>query len=170
MNNPGFKRGLYFGASTVLLFLLVYLISKKALFIPGLWPLTGIVLPLVFMVLAARDTRNMQDGFMSFGEALSATFLTFVIGSLIYTLFRYIMMNIIDTSLLEYGKEIALEAMDNYSELLGEEQVDQFKDQLEEGGESGLGSHMMQWALLLIAPGFLYSLIISAITKRNYTP
>lgn len=167
MDNPGLKRGLFFGAACVAIYLLTYLIAKKYLFIPGLWPITGIVFPLTFMISAARETRNMQSGFMSFGDSLSSTFLTYVIGTLIYTLFTYTMINIVDPSLLEFGREAGLEALDNYEAMLGPEQTDVFRDALEQGGESGIADHLMQWALLLIIPGFLYSAIISAIMKRD---
>lgn len=167
MNNPGFKRGMYFGGAAIAAYLLGYLINKELLFIPGTWPVTGLILPILFMVFAARDTRDLQDGFMSFSEALSSTFLTFVIGSLIFSLFKYIMTSIIDPSLLDTAAEVALERMDDLSGFFSEDQIDMMKDNLEEGGEVKISDTLMAWALLLIFPGFFYSLIISAITKRN---
>lgn len=167
MNNPGFKRGLFFGGAAIATYLIVYLVAKKVLFIPGIWPVTGIIIPIVFMIAAARDTRAAQDGYMTFSEALSSTFLTYVIGSLIFTLFTFAMTTIIDPSLLEYAREVALEAMDTYSNVFSEDQIDTLKDGLEEGESGGIGDVLMMWGLFLIFPGFLYSLIISATTKRN---
>lgn len=167
MDNPGLKRGLFFGAACVAIYLLTYLVSKKYLFIPGLWPITGIVLPLTFMTLAARETRKMQSGFMSFRDSFSSTFLTFVIGTLIFTLLKYTMINIVDPSLLEIGREAGLESLDNYEAMLGPEQTDYFRDALEQGGESRIMDHLTQWVWFLIFPGFLYSAIISAIMKKD---
>lgn len=169
MNNPGFKRGLFYGVSAIGLFLVVYLINKRMIFSPGFGPIVSLVIPVIFMVLAARDTRNHQEGYMSFGEALSSTFLTYVIGSFLYTSFSYIMTNIVDPSLLEIGKEVALEAMDKLSAIMGEDQIDVMKDAIEDSTDgAGIGSNLFGWAFSLIIPGFIIAAIISAITKRNH--
>jgi len=169
MNNTGVKNGLFFGAATVALYLVIYIINKRLLFSPVFGPMVSLVIPIVFMVLAAKATRNNQEGVMTFGESLSATFLTFVIGSLIYSAFSYLMTNIIDPSLLEIGKEIALEALDKVSGVFGmsEDQLDQMREAIEDGGGNGFANTAIAWAFSLIFPGFIIALIISAIMKRN---
>jgi len=168
MNNAGFKRGLFYGVTAVGIYLVTYLVNKRFLFSPGFSPITGIVLPIVFMVLAARDTRTAQEGVMTFAEALSATFLTYVIGSLIFSIFSYIMTALVDPSLLKIAQEVAIEAMDKLSGFLDEDQVDIMKDAVEEGTEgTSIGATLMGWAFSLILPGFIFAAIISAIMKRN---
>ena len=169
MNNPGFKRGLFFGGSAIALFLLAYLVNKRMIFSPGFGPLVTFVLPIVFMVFAAKDLRSDQEGFMSFGESLSVTFLTYVVGSFLYSMFNYVMTNIVDPSLLEIAREVALEAMDKLSGFFDEDQVDMMKEAVEEGTENSgsIMSALLGWAITLIFPGFIMALIISAIMKRN---
>lgn len=168
MKNAGIKYGLFYGGLSVAVFLVGYLINKRMLFSPGFGPIISFVIPIICMVIAARKTRESQDGFMSFGEALSPTFLTYVVGSLIFTLFHYVMNHMIDPSLLDIGKEVAIEAIDKLSGMLSmdEDQLDMMKDAVEEG-ESGLGSVLMGWAFSLIIPGFIIAAIMSAIMKKN---
>lgn len=167
MNNPGFKKGLYYGASAVALYLVAYLINKRIIFSPGFGPVISILIPIVFMVMAARSTRESQEGVMTFGESLSPTFLTYVIGSLIFTLFSFVMTTMVDPSLNEIAKEVALEAMDKLSGLMSEDQIDIMKDAVEESTNTGIGTTLMGWAFSLIIPGFIMAAIISAIMKKN---
>jgi len=169
MNNVGFKNGLFYGASAVGLYLVGYLINKRMLFSPGFGPIISIVIPILFMVLAARATRQNQEGVMTFGESLSPTFLTYVIGSLIFTLFSFVMSHMVDPSLLDISKEVAIEAIDKVAGMLGlsGDELDEMKDAVEEGANASIGTTLMGWAFSLILPGFIIAAIISAIMKKN---
>jgi len=171
MNNSGIKNGLFFGALAVGLYLIVYLINSRLLFSAGFGPIISIVIPVIFMVIAARTTRQNQGGIMTFGESLSCTFLTYVIGTFIYAIFSFLMSNIVDPSLLEIGKEVQIEAIDKVSGMLSmsEDQLDMMKEAVEEGANSGIGTILMGWAFSLIIPGFIIAAIISAIMKKNAT-
>lgn len=171
MNNSGIKNGLLYGAFTVGLYLVGYIINKKLLFSLGFGPIISIVIPVVFMIVAARSTRAKQEGVMSFGEALSSTFLTYIIGSLIFAVFSFTMSNIIDPSLLDIQQEVTLETLDKMSGMLGgnDDQIEMMKEGIEDGVDIGFGSVMMGWAFSLILPGFIIAAIISAIMKRSAT-
>ncbi len=171
MNNPGVKNGLFYGAAACILYLLLYLISKRLIFSVSIGLIFGVAVPIFFMVMAARQTRSNQEGIMSFGEGLTATFVTYVLGSFIATIFTYVMSNVIDPSLLVIEKEEAMSMMENMFSTMGapEDQLDLVKESIEDSSDVGLGMTLAAWAFTLIIPGFIYAAITSAIMKKDVT-
>ncbi len=172
MDNPAVKYGVYFGGFFVLYVTLLKFIAPKMIFTGSLTTVLGLAVPIICMVWVAREVRNQEDGYLSYGEALKNTFLVYVIGSLIYTLYQYILVNFIDPSLLESQKEAVMEAGNWISKILGanEEMVEEFQEQLEEVAEASthqtFGTVILGWVGGLIF-GFILSAIVSAFVKKT---
>lgn len=170
MRNHAAKYGLYYGALSIGLTLIMWLVQPELLFNTGLGFAIGFGLPLVFMFLSIKSTRDDQEGYISFGEAIKASFLTYIIGSLLAILFTFILMNYIDPSLLEMQKEQAMKMAESMSSMFGanEEMIEEMKDEMsDQMGTFSFGQAIMGWLGGLVFPGIIFSLIMSAIMKKN---
>ena len=170
MNNPAAKYGIYYGGISVATSLLLWLAKPELLFNTPLGLILGFGLPIVMMYLSIKETRDHQEGFISFGEAIKASFLTYIIGSLIAILFTFILMNYLDTSLLELQKEQAIAMTESMSSMFGanEEMMEEMREQMDDQlGTFSFGQAIMGWLGSLVFPGIIISLIISAIMKKN---
>lgn len=169
MENHSVKNGLFFGLASIAYTLIVYLVSPKMLFSGFTGLLVALVMTVIFMVMAAKAERADNEGFLSYGEALKTTFFVFVIGSLISTIFSYILYNIIDPSLIDLMKESAVETATKMAEFFGapEDQLDQIREEvMNQDMSMGVGRMILQWVYSLIF-GFIVSLIVSAVVKKN---
>lgn len=165
MENNGVKYGLLAGLGVIIYSLVLYLVDDKLLF--GWASILGTVLYLACMYKAGVDEREEQGGFITWKEALKPTFLTYVVGSLLATIFTYLLFNVIDPSLIEIQKGMAIEQMQSMEGMIGEEGVEEGIKQIEERGTSGLNDTLIGYAFMLII-GFVFAAIISAIVKRNH--
>lgn len=167
MNNKAIQNGLFMGAASIVLTLVFYFVSPKAMLQYGSWALY--IVFLFFMYKAAVDERGALGGLISFGDALKAAFLAYVVGGLIYYLFNHVLMTLIDPSLIDLTKDIALDSMDKMNSFLDEDQVDKMKEAIDEQEFAPtIGSTLLGYLVSLIV-GFIFALIIAAITKRADT-
>ena len=146
------KYGVYFGGFFILYITILKFVAPKLIFTGTITTVLGFAIPIICMVMAGREIKQEQEGFMSYGEALKNTFLVYVIGSLIYSLYQYVLVNFIDPSLLEVQKEAVIEAGNWVSSFFGsnEEMMEEFQDQLEEAAEASMhqsfGQVMLGWS------------------------
>jgi len=97
---------------------------------------TGVLFPIFLLILvkSGLDARKANDGVIAFGEAFKNMFVTGAIGVLLCTLFEYLHFNFISPELIEMQRELAIEAAEKVSELLGgfgEEYEEEMERQLE---------------------------------------
>lgn len=120
------------------------------------------------MYRSAVEERKINEGLISFGEALKVTFITYIIGTLIAAIFMYVMFNLVDPSLNDVMKEVTMETAESVAKLLGgEDQIDHMYDQMENQDiKMTFSTVFINYLFALIVPGFVLSLIISAITKK----
>jgi len=173
--NPTLKNGFLAGIISSILIIGLHFLSFESS--QSFSVQIGISLvPIIFMVLAVRSEREMQEGFISFGEALKTSFLVFMIAAAISSVAQFVLYQTFtdDTwaRIVEIQKENAIGLMEmagadavTMDEALNEEMtVDKIKASM-----SGIGSI----ALGLLGAAFIgiiISLIVSAIMKRNPTP
>jgi len=166
MNNKGFSNGLIAGLITIILLLVIYFIHPESLVKYGAY--LGYVIFLIFMYKSGKEARDEAGGLISFGTVLGPIFLTFVLGSLIVTLFNYILYNFIDASLSDIMMEIAMEQIEKMSGFIGEEGVEAAMEEIENSGfQLTIGKSMLNWAFALIIPGIIFALIEAAILKKE---
>ena len=107
---PAIKQGIIMGAVSILLFLVLYAIDPMFYAKPMGWVTVFVVnflaLPIVFMILGARNTKPNFTPFR-FQEAFISAFLTSVLATVVMLVFNFIFITVIDTTWeKELGEEI----------------------------------------------------------------
>jgi hypothetical protein len=164
--NVGFTYGLISGLASVIFSLLLYLGGVKWFVHPVAY--AGFVIPIIIAVLAALKLKKQQGGYLEFPEALKVTFTTFVIGTVISTLFSYVLFNFIDVPFREaLAQETAIK-MQGFLQKLGtpQEAIDKATEESLKGNNYTFGKLMLGTAFFCIF-WFIVSLIISAIVKKK---
>lgn len=166
MKNSGIINGVLAGVISIILTLIFYFINKEATVTWSGWAV--IVVYIFFMYKAGKDARDMNGGFISYGNALWPIFLTYIIGTFLATIFTYVLYNFIDASLLDVQMEKAIEAMEKVRGFMGDEAADAAIAQIEEEGITfGPGKALIGWIWGLFLPGIIIALIMAAIVKKN---
>ena len=126
------------------------------------------LITIYFMYRSAAEERKMNEGLLSFGEALKVTFITYIIGGLLGSIYLYLMFNFIDPSLHEVLKEVSYDNVEMIANLSGtEDQLDLMHDQIESQDlQMSFSMVFLNYLVSLILPGFIFALIIAAITKK----
>lgn len=178
MDNPMIKWGLYYGFASVAFTILSYFVNKDWLFGSGIAMGIGLIMAIGAVVLAMKEVRTEQEGYLGFGEAMKVGLGVFVLGVLISSLFQWVLFNFIDTSLIEASKEYAIESVRSMSEKMGdmmnmsEEQMEEMVAKTEEemanmGNPMSLGSVVQTWLLASLIGGLPLNLILAAIMKKS---
>ncbi|GLR16616.1 DUF4199 domain-containing protein [Portibacter lacus] len=165
--NSGVVNGVLFGLVVVILGMLMYFISKPLFLNPGLRFFLSLAIPIVFISRAALDERKKNGGFISFPEALQPAYICLIIGSVIFTIFQFIIMNA-DFELLEIQRDIAVESVKSLSGFanLTEENIAAFEEMTAEDLRPDFQAFLLGLAKNFIL-GFIIAAIIAAIVKRK---
>jgi uncharacterized protein DUF4199 len=164
--NYGLTYGVILGLVMIIYTVILYLGGVKLFISPLAW--VAWCIPIVVAVLGGLKQKKALGGYMSYGEALKTVFLICVIGSLISTIFSYVLFNIIDEpfrqALAQETAVIQEKMMRKFgaSDALIEKSV---ADTLN-GNSYTIGKIMLGYAFGLIF-WFIVSLIIAAIIKKN---
>lgn len=165
--NSGVKNGLLLGLVSTIYSHICYMINPKML-------LTGVaylsfIITIYFMYRSTADEKKINEGLLSFGEALKVSFLTYVIGGFIGAIYIYLMFNVIDPSLVDVMKEISIEQAETIAKFLGaEDQLENLPDEMDKQNLAmNFSMVLMNYLFSLIFPGFIFALVISAITKKE---
>jgi Protein of unknown function (DUF4199) len=164
--NIGLMYGLICGGISILFSLLLYMGGVKWFVHPLAW--SGIALPIIVAVLGGLAQKKANGGFLTFSEALKVTFTIMVIGSLIATVFSYVLFNIIDVPFREALSQEAAEASARWMEKLGvsQENIDKATTEMMAGNNYNISKLALNFAFGCIL-WFLFSLIIAAIIKKK---
>ncbi len=161
--NPAIRNGIIAGIGAAAISLLFYIVNARMVFSLASWVTTALFI--VMMVRSVRSHRHSVE-YLSFSEALKPAFVTYVLGNLLYIIFYFVLLNFIDPSLLDMQKEIAMEAMEKFSGIMGEDNFEIAMEELENRDWSyGIGTAAWTFAWGLIFPGFIICLIIAAVMK-----
>ena len=154
MEHPSVKNGVFGAVAAIIVYLVLWFVDPKGYLTYGSW--IGIAIIIFFMYLAGKEARNINEGFINFGDIFKYLFITFVVLTLITTIFNYILMNFIDPSLIDLQKEIALEAVEKMADAFGnEEMMSEVEDQMDEQSFD-----LTPWKAI---QGWLFGLILGAI-------
>lgn len=118
------------------------------------------------LVLAMRDFRTLNGGFMTFGEGVGLGTLTSAVSGLISALFQTFYTTIIDTTVMERMADKARLQLEESGKLT-DEQIEQqmsFVNMFQSPGITFAFS-----VIFSVIGGLLLSLIIAAIMKKNKT-
>lgn len=159
-----YRYGLLAGAVTVIYFLGFYFIDKRLMLNAGVsWGSLGIYV--IFMWQACRKGAQMNENF-PFREALRTAFAVYVIASVIYYGFYYVLHGLVDPELSVIQRELMIETTRQMSDMLGAGNMEREIQQLENASLEVRPRALLLslgWSLI---GGFLISLIIAAITRR----
>ena len=168
------KWGIYYGIASVVVTMLLFLIKKELLFNFGIGLAAGLGLAIIFIVLALKEVRANNEGYLGYGEAVKVGLVTFVIGSLISTIWMYVLYNFIDPSLFEMEKQKGIEAAEKMvsmfsdDEALIEETMAKAREELDAQGDSkSIMSLLGGWGISILFPGLPLALITGAFMKKS---
>jgi len=118
---------------------------------------------IVGIYLAHKHFKNENGGYMSYGQGLGiGTLLSGIVG-LLSGIFTFIYMQFIDTGLMERAQEMQIVELEKRG--MSEEQIEQALKMAQSFTSPGM---MIVWSIVaFLFVGFLFSLIISAITKHT---
>lgn len=169
MKNNSVRNGLMMGLVSAIFYIMLYLVNKSLLLNVSLSFVISLVIPIVFMYMAIKAERDMNEGFISFSEALKVSFLAFVIGNIFPIVAQHLIFTM-DADLIVLLKEKSIEMVEKVSDMMGaseEEKQEAMKAASEKDFSYTPGRSLLGYAGSLIFPGFILSLILSLILKRG---
>lgn len=175
MKNIAVKHGLMYGGISILLLAIFYFMQPTGLFVPtSIYNILGYILPFVFAFMAAKATRVANGGFLPFGEAFVPSFLTVVIGGILFHSAFQFLMNVIDSSLMELNLEAMKEVSKSTAEMLGNSggemdiTLEETYEKIEEDMKD-VSAGMIIGSILInvLLGGLIVGAIIAAIVKKK---
>ena len=154
------KYGQLAGGSVVLYFLLFYFLDKESML--KMWvAVSSLLIYAFFMARAVGDQRKLQDEIISFREAISVAFLTFIVANVIYYIFFYFIIKY-NPELVEVLKQ---SAVDFYQKILNNQDPAEIAKSFE-GYEVNFSSILLGFARGAIG-GFILSMLIAGTMRRG---
>lgn len=165
MENPAVKWGLYYGIASIALFLIFYLVNPSLVF--SVNGIIGLVLMILFPVLACREERTNLGGFASFGDMFKVGFITLLVGAILGTVFSYVFMNFIDPGMIDLQREIATKQIESISGFMGEEATEKAIEDIENSNPVSLGKSAMGFGVILVMAAIISAIIGAIMKKKN---
>ena len=166
------KHGLIYGVISIVYLMITYLLGVKAM-TSGWNSAIQLVVFIGLFVFIGLEARKINGGFISFGEAFKAIFLSFALGSFLYLLFNFVLNTVINPSLpgqlFEEGVKTATSMMEKFG--MSEDDIEKTYDQMMEQKDSVYDSFTLTGFLLsyvyFLAIGSIGIAIASLIAKKN---
>lgn len=164
--NPLIQYGLLSGLVSILFLIVLYMGGAKFFTSPIAW--CGILIPIIFAVLACRKQKKENGGFLEFKEALKISFGVPVLSSFLYSIASYFLLNFIDTAFRESLLQATIEMTQKMMQRFGAPQdaIDKAVQQMITTNPWSLGKTLLSFAWFCIV-WFIIALIISAIVKKK---
>jgi len=165
-NSTAARYGLFAGLGTIAVMLLLYMVNAEMIF--G-WFLQATWLIYLFcMYKAVDDTKNENDGFITLREAFAAAFIVFAVANLMYMVFFYVLVNVIDPELIQMQIDKGIEMLENMSNTFAipEKDMEEAIIAIEESAEQSIGQRALGYAMSLISGGIV-SIILAGILKKE---
>ncbi|MBP8240585.1 MAG: DUF4199 domain-containing protein [Saprospiraceae bacterium] len=166
MNANILKYGLYAGAGTIAYLLLFYFIDPRLMLSPWVsW--SSLLIYIAAMLKATMVERDASGGAFLFREALRPAFGAYVVASVVYVVFNYVLYNFVDTHLVEIQREMMVEQSKVLAEKMGREDLmEQMENISVEDLRVGFRNSAVGFMWSLIG-GFFLSAIIALFIKRE---
>lgn len=174
--NSTLKYGLVAGLMMAVTMIALFYISLELSQNMSIATIVSIIVPVIFMVLAVRTERTLQEGFISFGEALKTSFFVYMIASIISTVVSFAHMQTYSEETWEQITEIQKANATGMMKMFGADEL-AIDEALDEGMDvEAIKEQTSSPSVLLIGLigaaifGMIFSLIVALIMKRNPTP
>jgi hypothetical protein len=166
--NLGVLYGLINGGVAIVFTVILYLGGAKMFVSPIAY--CGIILPIIVCVIGGLQIRK-QQGYLEFAQALKVTFLILVIGSLIATIFQFILFNYID---VPFRQALAQETAQKAEQMMrkfgaSDAQIEEAVEKTLNKNNYTIGNLLLGFVFSCIG-SFIVALIVSAIIKRKRSP
>ncbi len=169
--NPIWLRyGVLYGIFSILISLISFYLVKIG---SGTQLIISFVIMILFMVLASKAEKSMNDGILSYGDTLKTTFLTSFLGLMISGLFLIIMVHLIDPSLID---KIIQQSLDFTRWMMGffgapEDQIENAMEEAESKvSESVTPLNQIINILIMSLFYLIIAAIVSIFVKKDYDP
>jgi hypothetical protein len=178
LKSIGIRYGWMAGVVTIIIYFIAYLIDKTMFIQSSVLWLSTMAIYLIAMRLASIETRkaffaNPDTSATSykFSHAIQPAFVVFLIAQIIYVLFQFLMIRVIDPSLIELTREIAIEQLDSgskwYLKFLPEDALEAAKDQVAEQDFTPKISNTILGLAFSLLGGFLIACIYGLVFRKN---
>ncbi len=164
-------NGALAGGILSILYVILYIFKPEVVFNSGFTYGTLTIIPLIFMLRACKQEREINNGVLSFGDAFLKSMAVFIIAILIYMFAGQIMLMIFPEQYAIAG-EIQLEQAESMYRSMGmpeeaiQEALDKMSEMFDENGPS-LSMYLLGILSMLFVPGLPIGILSAVITKRN---
>ncbi|MBC7885955.1 MAG: DUF4199 domain-containing protein [Saprospiraceae bacterium] len=167
LENHPVRNGLILGVASIVFTLGLYLINPKFMLSWGSW--AGIIIMVYFMRKSVLDQKKDNKGFISLGEGFKMGWLTYILGTVISTLFSFVLINYIDPSLIEILKDIQIEAIEQISKSFNmpEDTMQAQIEAIEDTNPFSVASLGIALPISFLFPGAVIAIIIASVLKKN---
>lgn len=165
--NHNLKYGLYLGfisvAFSAALFAIDYRLTQETFL-----SLVPTIITVAILIIAGRDLRTQQDGYLSFREAFLSSFVIYMIGAAISTLYLIVQYNIFAPEIAGVLREEAVNQAAKVLESIGadDQTIDQAVLEAENTNPFGVSSQLIALGFQAIL-GAIVAAIIGAIVKKD---
>lgn len=171
------KYGLIAGVSIAVIQIALHYINLELSQDVSIASAIGIILPILFMVLGVKAERELQEGLISFGEALKTAFFVFMIASIISGVISFAHMQTWSDETWQRIGAIQMETAKGMMEMFGADELEiddamaneEFDIEMIKKTTASIGILLLGLLGSAIF-GLVLSLIVAAIMKRNPTP
>lgn len=162
------KWGVYMALAELLITSIRYALNQYVNF---LFPLLTLIILVTGTILAMRELRQFNGGWMTYGEGVGLGLLMFAIIGMMDTAYQQIYQTYVDPTYVERALNQTRDMMERFGAT--DSQLDQFDEQSENAkGGSGKGTAGLAFiggVLYWILGGLVLSLLVSAFMRRVKT-
>lgn len=160
------QYGLMSAVSSILAFVILYLLGAQSFTSPLAW--LTMFIPIVFSILACIKAKKENEGFLEFRDALKYCFGIFVVTSLASSLFSFLLFNFIDPAFADALKQVTIEQTQKFMARFNTPQdtIDKAINEMIKKDLYSFGSIAQSFAQGCIVY-FIISLILAAILKKK---
>ncbi|RNI24478.1 DUF4199 domain-containing protein [Rufibacter latericius] len=156
----GVRFGIMTGFASIIFSLVLYLtglhLNKGVSYL-------GTIIPIIGIVMAYRYYKRENHGFMSYGQGLGTGTILATVSGVLSGVFTYIYLKFVDSNIIQQIRNASIEEMENKG--MSDEQIEQATSMTEKFTTPEM---MLVFGVVgAVILGFILSLIIAAIMKRN---
>lgn len=146
----------------------ISIVLSTLLYVTGLWKnpwlsSAGLVFGVAAMVMAMKEYKDAQQGFMSYGQGVTIGFTLMAISGILGALFQSIYTQFIDTTIPDQIKDMQIEAFEKQG--MSDEMIEKSLESMASFSSPGVTFLMTIVGSLFI--GLLIALVVSALMKKT---
>lgn len=147
--------------------LIAYLVDMKLMV--NMWAGIGLwVVNFVLLIISVAAAKKAMEGFISFKDGFTTFIMTFVISSLLTTVFAILLFSVIDPSAAEELQELTIETTVSFMEKFGtpESEIEKQVTAMEENNQFSMGNQVKGFFMGVVFYAIL-GLIVAAVMKKD---